>query len=213
MQDYIKFYSKRHPNVILRAFPGHFVTPNSHINYYIDMTSMKARTKEAQAVAKALSEDYAATTMVDTIVCMDGMEMIGGFVAENLEKAGILSINQHKTIYVIPPEYTSSGQMLFRENTIPMIKDRHVLLILASATTGDTISKAVESIIYYGGKVSGVSTIFSAVSKIAGMPVHSLFTTSDLPDYRNYSPHDCALCRNAVKIDALCNSFGFSKLV
>lgn len=213
MQDYIKHYSKRHPDVILKVIPGHFVTPNSHINYYIDMTTMKTRAKEAQAAARAMAENYASSTIIDTIVCMDGMEVIGAYLAESLAEAGVLSINAHKTIYVVPPEYDNSGQMIFRENTAPMmIKGKHVLLVLASATTGGTIARAGECVNYYGGVVTGISAIFSAVNKVDGYPVHALFTTNDLPDYRAYSPHNCALCRNAVRIDAMCNSFGFSQL-
>ena len=41
MQEVIKIYSKAHPNIQLKAIPGHFVTPNSHVNYFLDMTTLK----------------------------------------------------------------------------------------------------------------------------------------------------------------------------
>ena len=53
MQETIHIKSKRHPNVVLKAIPGHFVTPNSHVNYFLDMTTLKARLSEASAAAKA----------------------------------------------------------------------------------------------------------------------------------------------------------------
>ena len=56
MKDYIKLTSQRFPNVILRVIPGHFATPNAHVNYYMDMSPMKARISESRAVAKALAE-------------------------------------------------------------------------------------------------------------------------------------------------------------
>ena len=43
MQTYTKMRSRKFPDVIMKVIPGHFVTPNSHINYYIDMTTMKTR--------------------------------------------------------------------------------------------------------------------------------------------------------------------------
>ncbi len=61
MQDVIKIESKVHPNVILRVIPGHFATPNSHVNYYLDMTALKARQSEASAVAVELSKQISAT--------------------------------------------------------------------------------------------------------------------------------------------------------
>ena len=38
----------------LKVSQGHFATSSSHINYYIDLTTLKARSSEAKAVAKSL---------------------------------------------------------------------------------------------------------------------------------------------------------------
>ena len=54
MQSYTKMRSRKFPDVIMKVIPGHFVTPNSHINYYIDMTTMKTRQSEAKAAARAM---------------------------------------------------------------------------------------------------------------------------------------------------------------
>ena len=97
MQSYTKMRSRKFPDVIMKVIPGHFVTPNSHINYYIDMTTMKTRQSEAKAAARAMASTYAATTIVDTIVCMDGMEVIGAYLADELTQAGIMSMNAHKS--------------------------------------------------------------------------------------------------------------------
>jgi orotate phosphoribosyltransferase len=196
----------------MKVIPGHFVTPNSHINYYIDMTTMKTRQNEAMAAARAMSENYVVSTVVDTIVCMDGMEVIGAYMAEELTRAGIMSMNAHKTIYIMSPEYDLSGQMIVRENNQMMVRGKHVLLLLASATTGQTIARAQESINYYGGTIVGISAIYSAVSKVMDYSIHALYTAADLPDYRSYSPANCKMCQNNEPIDAICNGFGYSRL-
>ena len=41
---------------------------------------------------------------MDTIVCMDGTEVIGAFLAEEFEKEDMASTNRHETIYVVSPE-------------------------------------------------------------------------------------------------------------
>ncbi len=212
MQSYTKMRSRRYKDVIMKVIPGHFVTPNSHINYYIDMTTIKTRMSEAKAAAQAMAHNYAATTIVDTIVCMDGMEVIGAYLAEELTQAGIMSMNAHKTIYIYKPEYDLSGQMIFRENAEMMIKGKHILLLLASATTGQTISRAAEGIDYYGGMITGISAIYSAASKAFGMPIHALFTSSELPDYKSFQPNECKLCKAGIPVDAICNGFGYSKM-
>lgn len=210
MQDIMKIESKAHPKVVLRVIPGHFVTPNSHVNYYLDMTALKARQSEAAAVAAELSKQILATTVVDTIVCMDGCEIVGSYLAEELTKAGVYSMNAHKTMYIITPEFGPSGQILFRENLKPMVKGKNVLLLLASVTTGQTIIRAVRALGYYGATISGISAIFSAANSIDGMTINSLFTTADIPDYRKYEPENCSMCKAKKKIDAFANAFGYS---
>ena len=212
MQDMIKIHAKNHPNITLKAIPGHLVTPNSHVNYYLDMTTLKTRLSEASTVARELSVQISASTIVDTIVCIDGCEIIGAFLAEELTKAGVLSMNAHKTIYIITPEYLSTGQFLFRENFQPMIKEKNVLLLLASETTGQTIVKAAQALSYYGAKISGISAVFSAANSMMGIPIRSLFSIADIPDYKAYNPEGCALCKENQPVDAFANAFGYSRI-
>ncbi len=212
MENYVKIQSKRSLDVNLKVISGHFVTPNSHVNYYIDMTTMKSRLNEARAVAAALSQDIISSTIVDTIVCMEGTSVIGAFLADELSKAGIVSMNSHKTIYIVKPEYNHGGQMIFRDNLRPMIENKHLLVLMPSITTGIAGARAVSGLTYYGAKISALVSIFSAASKVAGFPVHSLFSPADLPDYRSYMPDDCELCRMNKKIDAFCNGYGYSEI-
>ena len=39
----VKLYARNNNHVALHAIPGHFATSHSHINFYIDMTSLKTR--------------------------------------------------------------------------------------------------------------------------------------------------------------------------
>ena len=89
----MKFYSKAGNNIILRAIPGHFATSHSHINYYVDMTGLKTRRSEAAAVGKAFVQRLPIETVVDTIVCLDGCEVIGAYMAEELEMGNFPSMN------------------------------------------------------------------------------------------------------------------------
>ncbi|MBQ1849546.1 MAG: orotate phosphoribosyltransferase [Lachnospiraceae bacterium] len=212
MKEGVKINHSTKRDISMRVVPGHFVTSHSHINYYFDMTTMKIRRSEAQAVATAIAEQYSYNTVVDTIVCMDGCEVIGAYLAEALENAGIMSMNSHKTIYVVTPEINAQNQLIFRDNIRIAIEHKHVLLLLASATTGKTISSSLDCIQYYGGTLAGISALFSAVNEVEGHEVHSIFNASDVPQYSTYVSHECPMCRNAQKIDALVNSYGYSEL-
>lgn len=209
--DTLKIETKR-KDLFLRVCKGHFATSNSHSNYYIDVAAQKSRLSEAKAVAEELCSYYRHNTIVDTIVCLDGMEVVGACLADRLTSADFINLNAHQTIYVVTPETVASNQLIFRDNIIPMISGKHVLIVAVSVATGRTVQTAIDAINYYGGKVAGVSSIFATVSECGGYPVNSVFNPKDIPDYENYSPKDCPLCKQGKKIDALINCHGFSKL-
>lgn len=211
INDSFKLSSKR-KNLFLRLSKGHFATSHSHINYYIDVTTQKTRLSEAQAVAEELVSYYQSNTIVDTILCLDGTQVIGTCLANELTKGGFVNMNAHKTIYVVTPEHTTGSQILFRDNLIPMIEGKNVLILEASITTGYTALAAIEAVKYYGGRVSGVAAIFTSLDTCGGFPVRATFELKDLPDYASYSSHECPLCKKGEKIEALINSFGYSKL-
>ncbi len=210
MQSF-KIDSPYNNQIKLKVSQGHFATTSSHINYYIDLATLKARSSEAQAVAKSMASDYMASSVVDTIVCMDGTEVIGAYLAEYLTASGIVSMNQHGTIYVIRPDINSVGQLTFTDNLIQMITNKHVLLLLATATTGRTVEKAVECIEYYGGTISGISSIFSAAYAVENHDVHAIFHAEDIEGYESFSSHDCPYCKSGVPLDGIISAGGFSE--
>lgn len=68
--------SKRNKELQIKIIPGHFATSHSHVNYYIDMTSIKTKHLMAKNAARELAANY-INTAIDTIVCLDGTEIIG----------------------------------------------------------------------------------------------------------------------------------------
>lgn len=199
-------------NLALKYIRGHFATSHSHTNYYIDITTLKTRLSEAELVARELVGHYRSSTVVDTILCLDDTQVIGACLAKELTAAGFMSLNAHETIYVLTPEYDAGGNILFRDNTAPMVRGKNVLILMASVSSGITMAQSIECVGYYGGRVAGLSAIYSSISEVSGIPVMSVFNQEELPDYGSYKPHDCPLCRQGVKIDALVNCYGYSLL-
>ena len=214
MEDRImKFYSNESDMLALHAMHGHFATSHSHINYYVDVTSIKTRVAEAKQAAHVLYSRTPKTKYVDTIVCMDGTEVVGTFLTEEIHKEGIMgTTNQHETVYVISPEINSNNQMLFRDNNKAAINGKHVVLLLATTTTGETIKRALECISYYGGEVVCVASVFSTIDNVDGVKVEKLFDKDDVINYEAYPVTDCPFCKKGHKIEAMVNGFGYSKL-
>ena len=200
-------------NLFLRIAKGHFATNHSHSNYYIDVAAQKSRLSEARAVAQELCKNSAyKVKIIDTILCLDGTEVIGTCLADELTKNNWMNINAHQTVYVVTPEMTSGSQLLFRDNIVPMIKGKHVLVLAVSVATGGTVKAAMEAVSYYGGEVVGVASIFSTAKECNGYEVNSVFNPNDIPGYFACPSHECPLCKEGKKLDALINSHGFSKL-
>lgn len=208
----VKFKSKESNFLNLHAIPGHFATSHSHINYYVDVTSIKTRTSEAKEAAKVLCSKLPKQSYIDTIVCMDGTEMIGAFLSEEIAHYGIMSINRHETTYVISPEINNNNQMLFRDNNKGAVEGKHVVLLLATTTTGETIKRALDCIQYYGGKVVCVASIFSTIASVDNVEIERLFDVDDVLNYEAYSVTDCPFCKNGHRIEAMVNGYGYSKL-
>ena len=200
------------PDLYLDIYQGHFATTHSHTNYYIDIASNKSNLREAAAIANALAEHYRFTTPVNTILCLDNMEVIGACLAGALTGPDRYNVNAGANLYVLTPEYNSGSQLFFRDNTAPMIAGQEVLILAASVVTGYTAQSAVEAVRYYGGNPIGVCSIFATIKECEDIPVNSVFDPNDLEGYVTSPVHTCPMCKRGEKITALVNCFGCSVL-
>ena len=198
--DTYELISGRSRKVTIQIVEGHFATQHSHVTHFIDMTRVKSETVSARAAARLFAERFASEP-VDTVITLERTKMIGAFLAEDLAKSGL---NVDRNIAVITPEITNE-KMFLRDNLVPYVKNKRVLLLTATATTGMTLKSALEGIVYYGGIPVG------AASGIA-VPVERLFFAKDIGKYDSYASGKCPLCKKGVRVDAVVNSYGYSKL-
>lgn len=199
-------FSNINRGIRIKVIPGHFATRHSHVNYCVDMTEVKSGLHAAKAAAKLLSDSFASTP-VDTIITLDRMKMVGAFIADYLSHS---HINLNQNIAVITPEITND-KLLLRDNFLPYVKNKHVLILTASVTTGKDVLNAVEGVRYYGGEAVGAATVFGADLQL-GVPLVKIFSADVIPDYKSYAPVECPLCKSGVKVDAVVNSYGYSKI-
>ena len=200
--------SKKNKHISIGIIPGHYATNHSHVNYYVDMTAVKTSLKTAKAAAVELAAEF-SNIYVDTVICLEGTEIIGAFLAETLSQSGI---NLNKDINIITPKMNAGSQMIFRDNTQKMIWSKRVLVLISSASTGKSVNRAIECLQYYSGELVAIGAIFSAIDEVQGIEIKSIFTDKDLPTYDNFAPNECPLCQKGRKVDALINSYGYSKL-
>ncbi len=144
------------------------------------------------------------------MLCLNNMEVVGSYLASQLTKAGVISANAHKTMYITSPELNTSGQIMFRENNKHMIKGKKILILIDSVSTGSLLHSAVRTVNFYGGEIVGISAIFSLATQVGDYPIRALYSLKDLPEYMSHEPDNCPLCAANVPVDAICNGFGYS---
>lgn len=209
MESRMSEISARHNRHIKIGYiPGHFATNHSHVNNYMDMTMMKTQHKMAKETAKELSTKL-MSVQIDTIICLEGTEMIGAFLASELSGGGM---NIGSDINVLTPELNSNNQMVFRDNTQKAVWGKNIMLLISSVSTGKTINRMVECLQYYNGNLTAISSIFSARKESHGFDINCIFSADDVPNYDTYLAGDCPLCKAGQKVDAIINSFGYSKI-
>ena len=92
-----------------------------------------------------------------------------------------------------------------------MIRDKHVLILAASVSTGYTALGAIEAIRYYGGETVGICAIMANIDECGGYPVTAICDTRLIwDDYQSFPAHECPQCKAGVKLDAMVNTYGFS---
>lgn len=204
--------SRKNPKARIKFMPGHFATNNSHVNHYIDVSTIKVRHNNCREAAGLLAEEYIYANPIDTIVCLEETTTIGTFMAEYLADTSAQSLSRGLNISIVVPEYTQSGQILFRDNVKRMILNKQVLILSPTISSGNSVRVAMEAINYYGGTVMGVCSVFSYLKDIDGFEVRTIFSPDDLSGYEEYKPYECPMCKAGQKIDAIVNGYGYSLL-
>lgn len=205
--------SKSDEKVFIHAMPGHFISASSHLNYYIGTSDIKHNHNVSVDAAMLMARYYVERNIdVDTVLCLYETQALGAYLAHELSRPSMLNPNPDSTVYVLGPEYDASGNIIFRDNLKKLITNKDVVILISCITSGKTVQRAMESVVYYGGRVAGVTSIFSAVDSIYGVPVNTVFTAEDVPGYEAYSPSECPHCKAGERVDAIANGYGYSLL-
>ena len=205
--------SARNERIFIHVMPGHFVSANNHINFYIGTSDIKHNHAVSVDAAMMLSQYYNENDIhVDTVLCLYETQTLGAYLAHELARPSMLSPNPQQELYVVSAEYDASGNLIFRDNLLRMIKEKRVVILISCITSGRTVARAMDSIAYYGGSVAGISAVFSAVDQVEGAPVNAIFTKADVPGYTAYSMHSCPYCAKGIPVDAISNGYGYSRL-
>ena len=212
MQETFVVSSSKNPAITIEVTPGHFATSNSHISHYLDMSILKSNASVAREVAREFAAIYLSTSEVNTIICMENTEVIGAYLAEELQKEGPMVVNSGSEIHVMTPMHSLGGQLIFLPSARKHIEGQATILLLASASSGKTVSRALDCLAYYGGQLVGIFALFSAVPSVRDNEIYSIFTDADIDGYHFARTEHCELCMAGHRLEAIVNSGGYTQL-
>lgn len=212
MQLPIRVHSALNTKLYADAIPGHFATNHSHINYYIDTSMIKHSQLLATEAARTMSTFFSGTS-VDTVMCIEGTEYLAAYLARELSHGSLGAMNDDKELYIVEPESSVNGQFIFSDNLRPMIDGKDVLIMVSTASTGQTLCQARECVEYYGGRATGFAALFANIDELDGLRVVHLFNGASFPHYQNcVHAKDCPDCLAKRPLDAIITPRGYKKL-
>jgi len=202
----------KNPRIRIAVTKGHFTSKRIHFNRYLDIGELKFNSRIAFDVAREIAVPYINTTYVDAIVCMDRMEIVGAFLAQELTGTGMNVMNSEREIQILTPIMTTDNKWIFPDNRRDLISNKKILILLGSATDVRALAALCECVKYYGGLIIGISSIFSSLpcGKCGG--INSLFTADDIEGFVSYNADQCAICKEGVPLDAFIYSEGYTLL-
>lgn len=203
---------EKNPSISMNVIPGHFTTNNFHVTHYLDLNKLKTNSSPAREVAKELALPYLSTTLIDTIVCLEGTEVIGAYMAEELLQEGTSVINSGREIHVVTPRRNIERKLMIPSNIEELILNKNILLLVATVSTGLILDKGLEFISYYGGHVVGISSLFSVYPNKYEQEIHSMFTNEDIPGYKLFSSDKCMMCNEGIKLEAIIVDDGYKSI-
>lgn len=199
--------------ICMRVTPGHFATSNSHVSHYLDMSVLKRNARVAMDVARDLAIPYlGVSAVVDTIVCMEGTEIIGAFLAQQLLQNDTMIMNSDNEIHVLTPTNNTQNHLSFLRSEHDHIAGKQIILLFASVSSGSTISRALDCLSYYGGELIGISALFTALEQVREHRISALFTPVDIPGYRSSRPSECDMCKQGQKLDGIVTGRSYADL-
>ena len=202
----------KNPRIKMQATEGHFSTNLHHTNYYLDVSTLKSNARLAKEVAKELAVPYISSAIVETIVCMENTKVIGAFLAQELLQEGTAVMNSGGEINVVTPINSTDGKLIFYDNELEWIEDRHIILLTAQVISGRILTNAMECISYYKGLIDGISTLFLYPEVLTHLKINTIFTPDDIEGYSVFTTGECEMCKSGCKLDAIISSDGYMKI-
>lgn len=176
---------------------GHFVgVSGRHMDAYINKDALFPHVGEASLVGKMFAEKN-KNSNIDVVAA----PALGGIILAQWTAHHLLKIKK-KEVLAVFTEKTADGGQVFKRGYGPLIKNRNVLVIEDSTTTGGSVKKVVDAVRNAGGRVIRVCVMVNRDPKIVNKKtIGAPFSALAVYRIKSYEEKDCPLCKKGMPIN------------
>lgn len=175
----------------------HFIlTSGRHASTYINKDALYPHTRYVEYLFKLLA-DYFSSKKIEVVLG----PAVGGIILSHLV-ARHLSILTKSEVQALYAEKTANNEFVIKRGYKRLIKNKRVLILDDTTTTGKSLKKLVNVAINNGAEIVGVAVLCNrgGVTKATGGNISELFSLVNL-NLESWLPENCLLCKLGVPIN------------
>ncbi|MDD2955337.1 MAG: hypothetical protein PHD67_03355 [Oscillospiraceae bacterium] len=183
---------KHQSGLYLTVTREHAAEPGCHMNRRVGTAGLRHSGKLAREAARLLAAPYQAGALVELILCEQGCEVVGSFLACELSGGNALSLNRGCDIRVAAFRWEEERPVLLEPEPL---SGQSVLLLADRLFPPDKALCCAQWAAAQEAALSGVCALFGTPGKVGWRRVHCLFSAVEVPGFHFWPEEECPLCR------------------
>ncbi len=182
---------------------SHFVgTQGRHMPAYINKDALLPHTNKVSKIGKLFAEKFKNKNIEVVVSPAVAGIPFSQWTAHHLSKISgreVLSVFTEKTL---------DNNQIFKRGYDAVVKNKRVLVIEDTTTTGSSVKKVIHSVKKAGGKVVAVGVIINRDKNVNTKSIGAPFSYLGFFDIASYDARTCPLCKSGVPMNT---KFGHGK--
>lgn len=171
-------------------------TSGRHMPAYINKDSLLPHTKQVSEIGKLFADKF-KNKNIEVVVS----PAVAGIPFSQWTAHHLSKLYKREVLSVFTEKTPDNGQ-IFKRGYNAVVKNKRVLAIEDTTTTGGSVKKVVDSVKKAGGKVVAVCVMINRDSKLVNSKsVGAPFFALGVFKIPSYDEKDCPLCRKNVPIN------------
>lgn len=182
---------------------SHFVgTQGRHMPAYVNKDALLPHTNKVSKIGKLFAQKFKNKNIEIVVSPAVAGIPFSQWTAYHLSKI------YKKEVLSVFTEKTSENDQIFKRGYDAVVKNKRVLIIEDTTTTGSSVKKVIRSVKKAHGKVVAVGVIINRDKKVNTKSIGAPFASLGFFQIPSYSQGNCPLCQAGIPVNT---KFGHGK--